>query len=578
MFSTTILLVLCLSANVLTVFGQTTVPVPNASVSASGVNTSSSGSAISDSQGSYTITTWLDTDTYSVTASAVGFIDTTVNNVAVTVGATTSGVNILMPVSGGISGKVTDAVSSAPISSAIVEAVNTTANGGTGFAITDSNGNYQIITNLPTGTYNVSVTFVPGHIDQTTTSISVTAGTMTSNVNFAMARSGAITGTVTDSVSSAIQTGVTVIAINSNGNAVAFSSTNSSGMYLLNTNLATGTYNVTILFPANHLAKTVSGIAVTAGSQTVSNIAIDPSGIISGRITSGGLGVPGASVSAANGDFTFFGSATTDSNGNYQITTGLGTGSYTVFASSGGAFNQALNVNVVAGQTTSNINIVLVIAPTGSISGTVTSTLGGGISDALVDAEGIADSGSSFTDSSGNYVITGLSAGSYNVTATNTGYTSSSQNPVAVTVNVVTSGINFQLTPRASGRISGTVQTQGTPLPTPTPTPTSPPTQTPTPTPTSPPTQTPTPTPTQAPTTTPTSAPTNTPTSAPTNRPTSQPTNRPTSSPTNVPTSTPTHAPTVTPTVPEIPTILIVGLAVFMTTVSAVAILLKKKK
>ena len=187
-FSTTILLVLCLSANVLTDFGQTTVPVPNASVEASGVNTSSSGSAISDSQGSYTITTWLDTDTYSVTASAVGFIDTTVNNVAVTAGATKSGVNILMPVSGGISGKVTDVVSSAPISSAIVTAVNTTANGGTGFAITDSNGNYQIITNLPTGTYNVSVTFVPGHIDQTKTSISVTAGTMTSNIDFVMAR------------------------------------------------------------------------------------------------------------------------------------------------------------------------------------------------------------------------------------------------------------------------------------------------------------------------------------------------------------------------------------------------------
>jgi large repetitive protein len=466
-FSAIFLIILCLSINFMAVASaQTTVPVPNAFVSASGDMTSSSGSATTDSQGHYSITSWLDTDTYSVTASAVGFIDTTVNNIAVTAGSETPNVNIMMPISGGISGKVTNAISSAPLSGAIVSATNTTGGSEGGYAITDSNGNYQIITNLATGTYNVTVTFLSGYIDKTLNSVSVTAGVMTSNINFAMQPSGIITGTIKDSVSNAVQPNVSVEAVDSNGDFVSFASSDSSGIYTLNTNLATGTYNVTILFPTNHIGKTVTGVSVTAGSTTTQNILIDPSGIISGRITSNGQGVADASVFASSADSQYFGSATTDANGNYQIVTGLGTGTYTVFASYQFSFNEVTGVSVTAGQTTSGVDMTLTVTPTGSISGKVTSTQGGaGIADAYVDAESGSDSGSTYTDSSGNYVITDLSAGSYNVTASATGYTSQSQNPVTVTVNVVTSGINFQLTPRASGIISGLVQTQGTPIP-----------------------------------------------------------------------------------------------------------------
>ena len=99
----------------------TSVPVPGASVSASGTSGNiGSGSAIANAQGQYTVTSFLDTGTYSVTASAPGFIDQQVDNVAVTAGAQTSNVNIVMNVSGGISGKVTDAVSGLPVYLAFV--------------------------------------------------------------------------------------------------------------------------------------------------------------------------------------------------------------------------------------------------------------------------------------------------------------------------------------------------------------------------------------------------------------------------------------------------------------------------
>jgi hypothetical protein len=575
MFSGVLFLILCLSVSLLVVFGQATVPVPNALVSASGATTDSSGSAISDSQGKYSITTWLDTDTYSVTASAIGFIDTTVNNVAVTAGTETSGVDIIMPVSGGISGQVTDAISAAPVASALVIATNNTAGGGTGYAITDSNGNYQIITNLATGTYNVSVAFVSGYIGQSQSPISVTAGAMTSNINFAMQRSGVITGTVRDSVSNAVQPNVSVFALDSNGNYVTSASTDSSGIYTLNTDLVTGTYNVSVSFPTNHLPKSVSGIAVTAGSTVTQDINIDPSGIISGKISANGVGLAGASVYASSDDSKYFGTATTDANGNYQITTGLGTGTYTVFASFSLAFNEVTGVSVTAGSTTNNIDMTLTVAATGSISGKVTNTVGGAaIADAEVDAESGTDSGFAFTDSSGNYVISDLSPGSYNVTASATGYTSSSQNPVTVTANVVTSGINFQLTARASGIISGTILTNGTPLPTPTPTPSpspsptaspSPsPSPTASPTPTSAPTATPSPTPVPTSTVSPTVSPTMSPTATP--RP---PTPTPVSSPTAGPTST--ISPTPTPTVPEFSSWLLIFVALLVTAATAIA-------
>jgi len=467
-FWAALLLIACLSANVLTVFGAANVPVPYAYVTAEGNTTGDNGGAICDSGGNYVINFWLNTDTYNVTAEAGGYISTTITDVPVTGGSTTSGQNIVMPVSGGISGKVTDAKTSAAISSAEVLAQSASGVGGyIGEGFTDSKGNYQMITDLATGQYNLTIFDLAGYMDQTKDLVSVTQGAMTSGVNFAMTESGSITGTVTDSVSHAVQSDVSVYAKNSKGSTVAYATTNSSGVYDLNTNLATDTYSVGVVYPTGHMPKTVSGIAVTIGAQTVQNIAIDPSGIITGQVTgSGGKGLAGADVDAISNDLVYSWSATTDSSGNYQINTDLGTDTYTVTAYYGSASNAVSSVSVTAGSTTPNINIALTVAPKGSITGTVTSTKGGGVIGVQVDAVGSgSNGGSDFTDSSGNFNITGLPADSYNVTTSATGYTSAYQNGVTVTANTVTTGVNLQITPIPSGVISGQVLGQGTPLP-----------------------------------------------------------------------------------------------------------------
>jgi len=71
------------------VYGQPYVPVPDAIVDASGDN--GAGYAIADNNGQYDMTSGLLTGSYSVDASANGYIVQQLNNINVTSGAETTG-------------------------------------------------------------------------------------------------------------------------------------------------------------------------------------------------------------------------------------------------------------------------------------------------------------------------------------------------------------------------------------------------------------------------------------------------------------------------------------------------------
>ena len=458
----TSLLVLCNSSKTVfsgVVYALPMIPVEGAYVTASGPE--GSGFASTDSLGHYSITEGLMTGNYTVTVSASGYLDATIENVTVTSGLETTNVNVVLNVSGAISGKVTEAISSLPLENVIVEVQNATGSGISESAYTDVNGDYLVNTNLATGTYNVTAYYSTGHIMKTVGGIAVTAGIETKNVDLTLEKSGTIFGTVTDSVSSLPLASISIWASTAGGMFGGFAATNASGQYSIYTNLATGTYNVSASYPEGHLSKTISGVIVTAGAGTEANLALDPSGIISGVITrsSNGDPVKGASVGAFSGGFDYFGSAETDETGHYSISSGLGTETYTVMASFGSAYNYTSGVSVVAGSETSNVNLMLDIIPSGTITGRVTNSTGSPIEFALVQAEGPEGSGDAYTDSNGNYTISsGLGTGTYVVNASATGYTMMSVSNVDVVVDQVTSNVNFQLSAIPSGRISGTVE------------------------------------------------------------------------------------------------------------------------
>lgn len=341
-------------------------------------------------------------------------------------------------------------------------AVSASGSEGSGYALTDSSGQYSISEGLKTGTYTVSV-FAVGYITYQTPNVNVNVSQTTPGINFDLQLSGGVSGMVTDADSGSPLASIMVVAYSANGTYGWAATTGSDGKYLLATNLATGSYNISVIMPEEHVSQSRTE-SVTVGSEVKNvNFTLAKSGIISGRITTpDGVPLKDVTVFASGGGS--YGYATTNATGYYRMSNGLATDSYTVMALSGLSSNTT-TADVTAGQETSNVNMELTVtppSPSGIIMGKVTDTdTGNPIANATVSASGSGGSGTGETDSNGNYVISdGLGNGSYNVTASAPGYQDHQSTGVSVTVNNVTPNINFQLSklpPAQSGTITGTV-------------------------------------------------------------------------------------------------------------------------
>jgi hypothetical protein len=354
---------------------------------------------------------------------------------------------------------------------------------GSGYTTTDGTGHFLISDGLPAGNYTVGAIKL-GYVDTEVQNVTITAVHETI-VDLFMNRSGGISGKVTDSATSFAIPNISVFAMLSSGGGTFFGSgtTDVAGNYEINMNLGTGTYNVSVLFPNGYVSKEVSSIYVIAGLMTTGvNLALDKSGIISGMVTTspGGQPIANASVTAFSSDFKHFGTDETDATGHYSISSGLGTGTYTVTAYvTGGTGIPVMNVSVTAGQETSNIDIqvIIITPPPPTFSGTITGRVtNASDSQPIADAQVVAigdtmfSYGSNYTDTAGYYIISeGLDeTDNYTVTASAFGYQDANLTMISITVNQTTPNVNLQLTkiPTAqSGSISGTVTGDANPIP-----------------------------------------------------------------------------------------------------------------
>ncbi len=458
---------LSISPSIGIVTAATDVPLPGALVVASGEK--GDGYGITNELGKYLIEQGLGAGIYNVSASYEGYISKELNQISVQAGTETPNINFLLLRSGGISGKVTDSVTGQGLKDVMIIASSKTGVGFGNYGATDSDGNYKIITNLETGTYNVTVFFPKGYLSKEVSGVSVTAGVETKNVDLALVKSGVITGKVTSAAGSQPLEGITVLAMSGRGiEGMGFAQTDASGNYRIDSGLETGTYNVTVSFPKGYLSKEVSGVSVTAGAETKNvNLALVKSGVITGKVTSteGGHPLAGITVIAMGEGM---GTAETDVNGVYRIESGLDTGTYTVTAMSGMSMDSVSDVEVTAGQETAGVDMTLTVTPSGVIRGRVTDTNDQGIEGADVSASGDEGSGSAETDEEGYYEISdGLGTGTYTVSVTKSGYVDSEKTGVEVTVGSVTSDVNFQLESvpvEQSGKISGTVMGEANPI------------------------------------------------------------------------------------------------------------------
>jgi hypothetical protein len=258
---------------------------------------------------------------------------------------------------------------------------------------------------------------------------------------------GNISGHVTLSGGTGNVTAVTVAAGTYNTHPDA------GGNYTL-TNVLTGTYTVNAML-AGYSTGTVTGVVVVE-NLTTPNVDftlnyIPVTGFITGTVTLNGGSGNVTQVTVTAGTYT----TNPNSSGIYSLEVPGGT--YTVTGSLPGYSSGVVpGVTVINGQTTPNVNLTL--NPVGSIQGQVTLNGGSGNVTQTIVAAGTY---TSHPDSFGNYGMD-VPIGTYNVTASLSGYETGLVANVVVNEGQATTGVNFTLEPILfSGTIEGMVTLNG---------------------------------------------------------------------------------------------------------------------
>jgi hypothetical protein len=437
------------------------------------------------------------------------------NAVAVIAGGTTSGIDAALRTGGQVTGKVTDALSHAPLPH--IEVCANTAGSSVfgGCAFTNAAGEYTI-SGLESGSYKIEFfagfegeggNYATQYFNGKSTfaaadAVAVIAGSATSGINAEMHPNGQIAGKVTDASKVALAN-IRVCAYEAGGGGefVEFgrcASTNGAGEYTIS-DLAGGFYKVkfsagseggnyaTQYFNGKRTLAEANEVAVITGSMTSGiNAEMQTGGQITGQVTDASTHAPLAKITvcaneAVGGELGELGGcASTNTAGQYTIS-GLTEVHYKVEFSAGGnyatqyfngksTFAEADEVAVIAGFTTSGIDAKMQTG--GQITGQVTdASTHVPLANIKVCARRSGFGYCASTNAAGEYTISGLTSGSYKVEYSACGLSACTQNylpeyyngksssasadAVAVVVGSTTSGINAAMHP--GGRIAGRV-------------------------------------------------------------------------------------------------------------------------
>ncbi|MCU7741452.1 carboxypeptidase regulatory-like domain-containing protein, partial [Priestia megaterium] len=361
------------------------------------------------------------------------------------------------PILGTIAGQVVDASTNTPITNARIDIVNSQGQLVT-FVFTNENGQY-VVQGLPSDTYTVFAS-ASNYIEQQQTALIREGEFVFAPVNFQLSRVtrfGTITGQVTNSKTQQPIQGALVEALNAQGKVVSTTRTDESGNFTI-TGLLPGAY--TLRVSAEGFTLYTEQVIVTAGDTTLVSIPLTPKvnvGAIVGIVTNSETNQPiqGARVVVLNGE-NVVAVGYTDEQGNFIIT-GIPAGTYIILATAPGFNSESKSVIVEAGETipVPPFNLTA-ISNAGSITGRVIDQRTGkpiqGATVFVLKGRDVVAVG--YTDEQGNFIITGIPAGTYTILATANGFKSETQR-VNILVNT-TEEINITLIPKLT-TITGVV-------------------------------------------------------------------------------------------------------------------------
>jgi hypothetical protein len=385
----------------------------------------------------------------------------TATQVSVTAGKTTSGVSTALAVGGEITGTVKNSGGSPLVSICVYAYLATQLSSSVAYADTGVNGTYTL-PGLPSGKYvvefyacNVSATTYANQwykgqsTESKATQITVTAGKTVSAIDATMTAppaGGSITGTVTRAAGVG-EPGVCVDATLTSQGGGGYATTGAGGTYSI-IDLPAGTYHV--MFDPSCEGRTFApqwykGSATQSSATSVTVVVGKTTAGISGNLALGGdiSGVVKVGTTPLSdaciwvfyaGSSVLAAEATSEAGGNYEVV-GLAATTYDVefvpacygnFGNGGNVTPQwwkgatteahATAVTVKAGADTTGISAALTGG--GQIAGTVENSSGATLAgvEVTVTAKGTsAVVAVTFSGASGNYGITGLPTGTYDV-------------------------------------------------------------------------------------------------------------------------------------------------------------------
>ncbi|MBC7590211.1 MAG: carboxypeptidase regulatory-like domain-containing protein, partial [Salinibacterium sp.] len=397
------------------------------------------GYATTDADGNYSMN-GLAAGTYTVQYSAGSPASNLVRqstSVTVSAGQSLTGQNISLQPGATISGTVTSSgIPATKLGNVSVSANSFQMVGGYGFATTSLDGTYSI-TGLTPGTYSLQFTANDGGLNYVSKSISVTVsiGQSLAAQDVSLDQGATISGSVTSAGSppvSLANISVSAFSVDLQGmGGYGYATTDSNGSYTLS-GLAPGAYSVQFTGNAsglNFVSRSISATVSAAQSLSGQDVTLEPGATVAGRVSSAaspstslaGVYVSAYATTTDTEGVRGYGSATTDSNGDYTIT-GLPAGTYTIdFYPGAGGLNyarQSTTIPVSSQQSVVGQDVSLEAGAT--ISGTVKSTGSPIKTLANISVSAFGDQsgsgfGSAMTDANGSYTITGLAAGAYSV-------------------------------------------------------------------------------------------------------------------------------------------------------------------